>query len=263
MTANLCSRMKGIIRRIEFLIPPGIKPFDSSIVPVIKDRDSSLARAVTEGAKLCARDCEILESSDNSFHSEKDFVVSIGNFHETRQRIKREIHASCDGWLAYVGSEEWITSASLPIKEGDGDCNPFGAYSAACIVAGDAFKFLQGIDANHGTLADQVCFSAYSLETFDKESFRGALNPKLPEVIDLGIIHLVGCGAVGHSFCHSLLPLENVQGDLVLIDRKIGEFGKEEVLDYTNLNRYVLATLNDIGKPKAYAFGRNPSTSQK
>src|SRR5436190_11921766 len=35
MTANLCARMRGVVREIEFSIPGGIDLYDSSIVPFI------------------------------------------------------------------------------------------------------------------------------------------------------------------------------------------------------------------------------------
>jgi len=252
MAANLSSRMRRVIGEIEFVIPKGVKVSSSSVVPFQDEADSMLSSAIAYCAGICARDCKIVESSNPSFDNQMDAVISIGAFDESQlPRTKREISASCDGWLAFVGGPKWMQSLGLKEPKKPGKCNPFGAYTAACIAAGDVFKFLVGMRPPGVSFAEEVCFSAYTLKSFDYGGIERAENPDLPEAIELGTIHLVGCGAVGHSFCHSLLPLNGLRGRIVLIDRKINETQKQELIDYWNLNRYILATVNDIGRPKA------------
>lgn len=61
---------------------------------------------------------------------------------------------------------------------------------------------------------------------------------------------MVGAGTVAHSVCLSLYSIPAIEGELVIIDRKMNEAGITEVIDDTNLNRYIMASNTDKGKLK-------------
>lgn len=59
--------------------------------------------------------------------------------------------------------------------------------------------------------------------------------------LDIGTVHLAGAGGIGQA-CVFGLRAAGVRGRLITVDR--------ETLDLSNLQRYVLSTLNDVGRPK-------------
>jgi hypothetical protein len=67
------------------------------------------------------------------------------------------------------------------------------------------------------------------------------LLPELPPDIDLGVVHLVGAGAIGQAAVYTLARV-SATGTLVIID--------PEQISLSNLQRYVLATEKDVGISK-------------
>lgn len=65
--------------------------------------------------------------------------------------------------------------------------------------------------------------------------------PNLPEEIDIGVVHLVGAGAIGQAFLHALSAVA-ARGTLVVID--------PQTITLSNLQRYILAGDSDIGLSK-------------
>jgi hypothetical protein len=63
----------------------------------------------------------------------------------------------------------------------------------------------------------------------------------LPGPIDLGVVHLAGCGAIGQAVAAALATLP-VEGTLVAVDH--------DKIDLGNLQRYVITRDNDVGKDK-------------
>lgn len=113
---------------------------------------------------------------------------------------------------------------------------PLAALAAACIAAAEVFR-----DA----FADQ-------LPTPRRASQPGAFNiitcgPETTQVppptqdLDIGPVHLAGAGAVGQA-CVFALRATASRGRLIVVD--------PETLDLSNLQRYVISTLDDLGRPK-------------
>lgn len=133
----------------------------------------------------------------------------------------------------HVGSVGWrgLVSSSSPRPLGDSD-NPFGAGVAAALGAGNVFRafFLPGEDA---------------LDADAQLSAAECVNPALSEAqvgsLDLGRAVLVGVGAVGNSALWAFGKLR-CSGQLDIVD--------DELLETSNLQRYVLAAYRDIGNAK-------------
>ncbi|MDP9457991.1 MAG: ThiF family adenylyltransferase [Actinomycetota bacterium] len=81
---------------------------------------------------------------------------------------------------------------------------------------------------------------ALSLLDYDPSAAEPA-NPELGPV-DLGESHLVGVGAVGNGTVWALSRVPELSGELHLVDH--------EEVDLTNPQRYVLATMDDVGASK-------------
>ena len=76
-------------------------------------------------------------------------------------------------------------------------------------------------------------------------------NPPLPVRIDIGSVCVCGCGAVGNAFCQCIGMVPGVRANLFLVDRLRGDRQNDELVDDTNLARYVMCTNDDVGRPKA------------
>jgi molybdopterin/thiamine biosynthesis adenylyltransferase len=113
--------------------------------------------------------------------------------------------------------------------------NPVIACAAACIGTAELFKYVMKPSNSRscGNLA-------FSLLTYD--TTLTAENPELPPTINVGEVTLVGAGAIGSAMVYSLRSLENVLGQIDVVDR--------DKYSVTNLNRYVIATELTIGKSK-------------
>lgn len=132
----------------------------------------------------------------------------------------------------YGGSRDWdaFVSTHRPHALGDSN-NPFGAGTAACLVAATLFRkvFLseaQLVDDLHLTVPN------YPLSS----------HPSTPIDGDLGDIVLAGGGAIGNAVAWALQRI-SMTGSISLIDH--------EAIDLGNLQRYVMAEREDVGKPKA------------
>ncbi len=248
MTGNLVARLKGLITRIEFVIPKNIALTEPSFIPFGELITNNLRNTILEATEICARDCEIIASKSSDFGLENDAIILIGSDSNTKSKCDFVRKATCDDWLAFVGKEHNFTNIASKNSN-----NPFGAFSAACIVVGEIFKFLNGMNENYGSYASNLCFSSYDCNTIELSgNYKLTLaNPAKPDVIDLKTMHIVGSGAVAHSFCHTLYALEGITGKMVFIDRNKNQNGIEESLESTNLARYVMATNPELDEPKA------------
>ena len=134
----------------------------------------------------------------------------------------RTIYAGCNGWLGQVGTQAPYGISDLG--------NPFGAGFAACLAAANVFRFLflgrvtDVLDDDIGFPPDAATFS------------------KLTETTLTQALVLVGVGAVGNGAAWALARAPLV-GQVYLID--------PEVVELSNLQRYVLCTHSDAGRVKA------------
>ena len=137
------------------------------------------------------------------------------------------IYAGCDGWLARVGT------AGSHMTSDTG--NPYGAGFAACLAAANLFRFLFLPEGT--TLLDaDVSFPP------DADSF-----PSLTTALLNDPLVLVGVGAVGNSAAWALARTPLI-GQVYLID--------PQVVDLSNLQRYVLCERGDEGGIKVEIVGK-------
>lgn len=151
-----------------------------------------------------------------------------------------------DGDRVTIAAEQWTASLDTeqPAQRG---ANPLAAMAAAALGVGELFRALFSDRLPHGrTKATPFQMNLLTLDTSTDA-------PTLPEEIDLGTIHLAGCGAVGQAFVAALRELP-VTGTLVAVDN--------EALDQGNLQRYVLSGDTDVGVPKTVLVERALSESK-
>lgn len=138
----------------------------------------------------------------------------------------------------YIGSSGWIVKLSPNEPVGSGmSQNPFGAGAAACFGAANIFRLIFGPSLPHG-----VPDGAFTLSLFNYETEINSIhNPDL-QSIDIGETHLVGLGAIGNGAIWALSRIPTLSGVLHLVDK--------ELIELTNVQRYVLSTISSEGKVK-------------
>lgn len=244
MLVNLTARMTKTVSRIELSIPRGVR-LNESVIP-FRVGKGMLDEAVAVAANECARECKVV-LAEGAELSRSIGTILIGPDVESSNETEFAIRVSCDGWLAYVGD----ASRKPKIYPSDNG-NPFGAFTAACVAAADAFKHFTRMKPGAGSFATDISLSAYTLDRTNGGS--DSDNPAIPDALDLGRVDVIGCGAVGNAFCHCLFAMDGISGKMSLIDRTVNEFGEAETVDTTNLDRYVMLAREDLGKAKASAL---------
>ena len=144
----------------------------------------------------------------------------------------------------YVGSSGWSSYLSTegPCAWGpDASGNAMGAMMSGALAAGEVFKRLFP-DAG----PEIVPHMEYDLATHGAAKRQPVLAPRVPPVVDLGRTALVGCGAIGQAVCLALAQFL-LSGHVTLIDH--------DRVDASNLQRYVLASEEAVGAPKAGLLG--------
>lgn len=138
----------------------------------------------------------------------------------------------------YMGSDRWIARVSTvaPVQSG-GSPNPFAAGAAACIAMANVFRAVFALWIAKPGLDGDVTFSLLNFEMGDL-----AANNDLRGGLDLGLVQLVGVGAIGNAFVWAMSRLRGVKGKLHLIDH--------ETIDLTNLQRYLLTAMTDVDASK-------------
>lgn len=131
------------------------------------------------------------------------------------------IHASNDGWVSHVGGR------CLPSRIS----NPYAAAAAGALASASLFRrvFLGS------TLEPDF---SISLLAYDASAGRDMPFP----TVHLGDVWFTGVGAVGNAALWCLARHRGLSGTIRLID--------PEVVALSNLQRYALATMNDVGRPK-------------
>ncbi len=119
----------------------------------------------------------------------------------------------------------------------DADPYPLAALAAAAVGAGELFRvvFAEAL-GEPGRRAEQP---GTTNVIAGREA--GAIWPSSVDALDVGEVHLIGAGAVGQA-CLLALSTLPVNGRLIAID--------PEVLEVSNLQRYVLAGDVDVGVAK-------------
>ncbi len=181
-----------------------------------------VAEALSNTMRSINPDIEIVEGEVSG----RQIAVVLGS---TRLDAGTTIYMGSDRWLARVSTTE-------PVGSGNSD-NPFGAGAAACIALANVFRSVFGDMMAHSELDADVRLSLLNFESGSR-----AKNADLPAGLDLGVVQLVGVGAIGNAFVWAATRLKAITGDLHLIDH--------EDVDLTNLQRYVLPGTADVGRTK-------------
>jgi len=153
------------------------------------------------------------------------------------------------GPICHVGSVGWISEISRGGHVSLGSSNlAFGAGAAACLGAAQMFVDVfrdQMQDGDTGLLSesqshDQVIrLSLLSSGLIDAQSQEVG---GVPSIINISGAVLVGAGAIGNGAIWALANTASVTGELVVVD--------PENVELSNLQRYVLSSVDDIGKAK-------------
>lgn len=153
-------------------------------------------------------------------------VIAVGEGIDPRSFGAPSIAIWGHGWETRASTER----ALLPGKTGSP--NPIGPYLAATIAAGFAFK------GAYGKLAHLDAHYSLWLPGLGCGPELGGL--RLPTA------HVVGLGAVGAAFGHTLAALVGVRGDVLGID--------PQVMSETDRNRLISGTWTTVGESKAERF---------
>ena len=246
-TCNLLCRLKGVVAGIEVCAPGGTSVAEPGMLKQ-GPWSGSLLASLKGALDARARECTVSAARDD-LGGGADIVVLLGPDTHTKHSQPVEIHAACNGWLA----DCWYGADAPPdLRAGDGG-NPFGAMGAACIAAGEVFKRAGGLRYDKEWHWQSTRFSMYDLRLHDARGAAPA-NPALPDQVDIGSLAVFGCGAVGHAFCQCLDMVPGISADMLLVDRSLDGGQVNEVIDDTNLARYVMCTNKDTGKAKAKAL---------
>ena len=233
MLANLLARAYGIIASV------------SVSAPAVQVRDL----VVPFGASVTLQD-RIIEAANNigvvQFDSDlsvpADRTVNIGTTGETP-----DLRAVGAGWWGGVTRRDdppWQT-ANLTSTV------PFGPYAAACFAAAELFLDARHLEGAHTNRADTYGWDLWG----EIATSQPSVEPTLGHV-DLAHVAVAGIGAVGASWAHAMWAYEDASGSAILAD------ADAEGVSETNLNRGVLFTRDDIGKPKAGVVAHYTSSTR-
>jgi len=150
-------------------------------------------------------------------------VVGGGKGPEDRQ--DRTLFVGGTGWTGVLSRKGPVPTAEM--------ANPFGAGMAACLAAANAFRHTFREQLDGAELDEDVAISCAGL-------IPGRKAPSSSE-FHIGTTQLVGAGAVGQGVLWAFRNLA-VHGVLEVID--------PEDLELSNVQRYVLTHVQDVGKPK-------------
>jgi hypothetical protein len=138
----------------------------------------------------------------------------------------------------YAGSDAWIAKVSIQAPQGVGASDlPFGAGAAACLGAANVFRAIFA-DAFAGGRLD----TGARLSLFDFTSGPEARQGPVAPTVNLGQTPLAGVGAIGNGVVWALARTPRLSGELHLVD--------PEQLELSNLQRYLLATQQDVDRVK-------------
>jgi molybdopterin/thiamine biosynthesis adenylyltransferase len=146
----------------------------------------------------------------------------------TDPRGPETIAVAGQGWTCFINDASWQV---LPHAQ-----NPVGPMVAACLGTAEIYRALYPLREMNGPT--RIVLSAFDYSADARSS------PALPDALHLTKAYVAGAGAVGMAF---LLLLDSTpairSGDGLHVV-------EDDELDDTNMNRCVLAVLEDIGASK-------------
>lgn len=226
MLLNLLARQTVEIRQIQLDIPEGIK-LTTNITPLVTGAKDLLS-ALRLGLRTINPEALVVPSG-SSLNSSAFIRIGPGPV----SPADLSFATTSNGWSGYVGTDR---TSVLPTGH-----NPIGPYMAACLAAGEVFKFVRGLRPDAGKFARSLWLDAASLQiSSDVPKF-----VDFPFAITLPPTILAGVGAVANAFLHVLYAIDTIDGKIIAIDND------PEGVTQTNLNRYVLFGLPHISHLKA------------
>lgn len=161
-----------------------------------------------------------------------DALVAIGS---SRLNSDFNVTINSKGWLAELSQDSALDYATR-------DSNPIGAFAASALAGAEIFKqILRKLGSTNGAVEKKTQHVLFSALDYSVDS-RNPPNPALPGAINIGETLLVGAGAVGGSLIFTLRYIEEARGYLTVVDH--------DKIDESNLNRYLIAGHDDVGKSK-------------
>lgn len=236
--AGFAARLQGVTLEVAFdgaaaSSPEGRLTLDMLVRLVARFYPNIKITAKDATAEAQKEPLESLAQSINpdiSFGEEEIFAsIVLGN----------STHSS-NGIVLYVGSTEWLVKFSRQHPIGSGSStNPFGAGAVACIAVANVFRSLFKDQLFQADLDED-----FTLSLLDYQLTHSTDGLKMENLsIDFSETFLVGLGAIGNSALWALSQLPNTsKGSVHIIE--------PEVLELSNLQRYVLATQHDLGQDK-------------
>lgn len=130
--------------------------------------------------------------------------------------------------VIYICSEGWsVFLSNKPCKWRHSVKNRLSAIYIAALVSGEVFKY--GIQR----IVNVEFIKEFSLDLISfGELEQPVLNPKIPELLNINEIVLVGCGAIGQAIIYCLSDLTSLTGKILLLDN--------DHLEPSNFQRYIL-----------------------
>lgn len=194
------------------------------LYPAITLQPSAAAHGTVEDLSSLAR--SINPRIDIKIGTPADIGLVVGR---AAHSFKRPIYVGCQDWVAHVG-----TDGPRPIAKGR---VPFGAGVAASIGMANVFRGVLDLDHFDTDLEYSVL----------GEDSQGVVpHPDSGARTD-GDVVLVGCGAIGNAVAWALMHSPG-EGQIHLVDH--------ERVELSNLQRYVLSTMRDVGRYKVDVVGQ-------
>ena len=144
--------------------------------------------------------------------------------------VKNPLYVGSEGWSCYLSKED-----SFPW--GATNFNGLSSTFAGSLAVGEIFK-----DLLPEIPSKKINTLKYDLITHGIAK-QPVLQPQIPEIIHIDDLLLVGCGAVGHAFCHALHTVSKLSGRVGLVD--------DDTLEKSNEQRYFCAFEENRGIKKA------------
>jgi len=155
--------------------------------------------------------------------------------------VEADITIASNNWLSYLNWNEHQLAIDL-------NQNPFGPMFASCLGSAEVFRKLISRLGGRGPTAHRS-LSNIQYSTLDYSCNDPLIiNPSFPSFVDIGNILIAGSGAVANGIMAALYMTNNVKGIAIPVD--------DEKIDLSNVSRYSLTTLADVGKEKTSLIAR-------
>lgn len=164
----------------------------------------------------------------NVVPSECDLVVRIGGMDAT---FPSQLHIDNRGWTAYLSTER-------PCDAPRETANPVGAYYAGVLGVSQCFNRVFQAAYDRAEIIEGT--QTHDLVTFGTSGYN--YEPRLDSAVILPKTAIVGVGSIGQALVDIFASLNDLRGDVWLIDH--------ELTDESNESRYVLSFPSNRPSPK-------------